>query len=534
MSLTKVSYSMITGDPVNVLDFGAKGDGVTDDSAAFIAAINYCVSFGYNKVKQLHIPTGNYLLSQNNVFGQWNSIDTSVYKGILGFTVTGDGMDNTKITLTNAGATDFYLWDNYSGSGTTAANNSLQFPTFENLTFIGNAASTGKVHAFRGYGAANGYPTQGLVFNRCRFSSFGTVYQAAGGVNESENTWNECHIDSCGTFFYSVNPQSVNHAFIACHAELMTSDVFNFVGGGNITVLGGSYILSGATSSSYILKLNPPNNVGTGCTYRFINIRTEMYGQYAKILSYTGQTNDSIVVFDTCYFGETIGASTPTDSININAQCYGAVTFTNSVINSHGVTWIDGAAAFYYSQAPWPILTFDACKNFTSANIVYPTTGIGQTRIVNNGQLDYDGSTLGKVLGNTTRSAALKVKVYSGWFIRFPNDTGGGGSIVLPVGSLIKGIKVRKTAFGASTATYQLQVVDGAGTPIVIPAYATGTNTSTVGFRNIQHNIVIDNLMQYVTNTTNGTVTLTTSVGNAGDGVVQDLLAGDYFLVEYY
>jgi len=47
---------------VDVRKFGAKGDSLTDDTAAIQAAINYMVSFGGNK-PALYFPSGNYIVS---------------------------------------------------------------------------------------------------------------------------------------------------------------------------------------------------------------------------------------------------------------------------------------------------------------------------------------------------------------------------------------------------------------------------------------------------------------------------------------
>jgi hypothetical protein len=59
MSLTKVTYSMIDGAPVNVKDFGAVGDGVTDDANAVQAALDFIKSAGSGS---LYFPSGVYLL----------------------------------------------------------------------------------------------------------------------------------------------------------------------------------------------------------------------------------------------------------------------------------------------------------------------------------------------------------------------------------------------------------------------------------------------------------------------------------------
>lgn len=55
MALTKVTYSMIKGEVVNALDYGATGDGVSDDTAAYLAAI----ATG----KNVYFPEGTYIVA---------------------------------------------------------------------------------------------------------------------------------------------------------------------------------------------------------------------------------------------------------------------------------------------------------------------------------------------------------------------------------------------------------------------------------------------------------------------------------------
>jgi hypothetical protein len=62
MALTKVSFSMIQGSPVNVMDFGAKGDGSTDDTAAIQAAINSLTSATLTG-GILFFPTGFFIVT---------------------------------------------------------------------------------------------------------------------------------------------------------------------------------------------------------------------------------------------------------------------------------------------------------------------------------------------------------------------------------------------------------------------------------------------------------------------------------------
>ena len=59
MSLTKASYSMISGAPANILDYGAVGDGTTDDTSAIQAALAASA--------HVIVPIGTYLISSTVV-----------------------------------------------------------------------------------------------------------------------------------------------------------------------------------------------------------------------------------------------------------------------------------------------------------------------------------------------------------------------------------------------------------------------------------------------------------------------------------
>jgi len=77
MALTKVSYSMISGAPANVLDYGADSTGVADSSAAFTAA--------FVASNNVYVPTGSFKLA--------SVITIPPYGQIFGA-----GINNTTIT----------------------------------------------------------------------------------------------------------------------------------------------------------------------------------------------------------------------------------------------------------------------------------------------------------------------------------------------------------------------------------------------------------------------------------------------------
>ena len=77
MALTKVTYSMIDGPQANLSDFGAVGNGITDDTAAIQAFFNYVTTNGLMGL----IPAGEYKISS----------PVTITINAVGFNIVGPG-----------------------------------------------------------------------------------------------------------------------------------------------------------------------------------------------------------------------------------------------------------------------------------------------------------------------------------------------------------------------------------------------------------------------------------------------------------
>ena len=120
---------------VSVLQFGAVGDGVTDDTAAIQAAIDYAVSIHAKVV----LPAGTYLLNTKYDSGL-APIAIGPYclrvQNASGFSITGEGIGVTKLITGNSASlaqqTFIYNCSNFEFSGIEAVGNNFGLTAGQN------------------------------------------------------------------------------------------------------------------------------------------------------------------------------------------------------------------------------------------------------------------------------------------------------------------------------------------------------------------------------------------------------------------
>ena len=159
MALTKATYSLIEGAPINVLDYGAVGDGTTDDTAAITAAI----AAGAGGVVEFPKPTAFYRLgsSLGNIPANTTLKGPGRYTPCLKRGFNGGYMANF---LDGVGCQDM-TWD---ANGATNTGGIIDIPlqignqSVSNCRFI-NATGGTPIH-FTAVGA-NGSGSRSLWFN---------------------------------------------------------------------------------------------------------------------------------------------------------------------------------------------------------------------------------------------------------------------------------------------------------------------------------------------------------------------------------
>lgn len=192
MSLTKVSFSMITGAPINVLDYGAVGNGTTDDSAAFIAA---ATAAGVNGA--IFVPARTYKINNevNILAGQTWSFDGAILlhtddtkiilraNGVDGWAIVGSLiLRGTLSGAATAAETGLYITN-----GQRYKVENIQAELFKGKGIWLDGTSTG---SFRG--------DEGQFVN-CSAYECTIGIQIDAGAGAEYNTWTNTNISGCVT-----------------------------------------------------------------------------------------------------------------------------------------------------------------------------------------------------------------------------------------------------------------------------------------------------------------------------------------------
>ena len=188
MSLTKVTNTMIADAPANIKDFGAVGDGVTNDTASIQLAIN-------SGAKEVFIPDGVFVVTAltvtapTRIFGVGTLKKTTVTSfAIITITSSNVSIEGIRILGAGAGATI---------ATTNDSDNAIQVDGGSTLTQLQNFNFTNlKIDGVAGMGMRINYATKVLAQNNiienCGYA--GILFDSVADSSITDNKIN--NIDS--------------------------------------------------------------------------------------------------------------------------------------------------------------------------------------------------------------------------------------------------------------------------------------------------------------------------------------------------
>jgi len=234
MSLTKASYSMVSGAPLNVLDFGAIGDGVTNDTAA----IQLAVTAAYAQERALYFPAGTYLMASTITMGN-NATDAARFCYFFG-----DGKDSViKVTAANVNP---FLWQGPNPDVDGAGNRIDGRILIEKLRFLGPSSANTNTNSI----GVKFYGAQGITLRDCTFNGWrdGEYYQNCDIVSRYNiySQSNYIAVNSLATG-YAVNSSLNSFNSYGGLVANNTNAGFYFLGGLNPCWFGVNFVLNGVS-----------------------------------------------------------------------------------------------------------------------------------------------------------------------------------------------------------------------------------------------------------------------------------------------
>lgn len=298
-------YLMKSGSPVPLKLFGAKGDGTTDDSAAFEIAYKLAtkmVNFNTSNAWQnhtngaLYLGSGRFKITSDNPLAIKRT-DSTTGGSVWGVRIYGDGPFASQLFYSPVSSKSelhyFYKQTElYAGMIGTS---------FENIGLLIDENTDGN---FFDVNSVANNTTQGWYFTNCNLigNRTATVLKTNGEYNDSEFTFTNCRIREVATVVDTSEGsyENLHYIFNSTHFEHIFSDCFKTGGGSGIFVNDCSLLFSDNSENEAAI-INIVNKCVTGGEYNFTNVRAEFHGN--SIIYKESAYNQAIVSFKNCRLG---------------------------------------------------------------------------------------------------------------------------------------------------------------------------------------------------------------------------------------
>ena len=339
----------------NVKLYGARGDGVTDDTAAIRNAVRALKTrsslfSGYRMgTGSLYFPEGVYRITESGLLS--DLAVGSFYRS--GMRLTGAGKDNTILWL-DPSELSAEAWFYNNGSTKT-----MWGLICEHLSFSGGttwqkanpttnvANESSNINAY-----CNGFKPSGpgwesaFHFHDCGFRYLQTVFQPSGSNNSDTHIFNVCEVFRCVDVNVIDNSQSFNTTWIAPYINGVYGDTVRLTanangGGGNFLMTGGAIIAltaTGDTTPRYVVRATAGGTALGNLPITFSDVRMELRGNIHGFANVTKGPTE--VIARSCSFRNT----GDTDKNFITVGEYATVLLTDGCTVDNG----SGGGKFKY------------------------------------------------------------------------------------------------------------------------------------------------------------------------------------------